>query len=354
LRERCINSVDSVAPVPLTLTEYARRVTVTLGLIGLAVLIWRTLDVLVLIFAGGIFAIVLTSLARLVGRFTPLRGAWALVASTLGLIVILAGFATLLGWRVADELGNLTQAVNHAWEQLRSALEHNAGGRMLINSITLPSSSTATPLSGLTYAATGAVGALTYGIVIVFIGLFLAANPLLYRRGLLSLVPRSRQSILAGLLEAVVHALRQWLGGVLVAMVCVGLITGIGLWLLGIPLALVLALLGRLLEFIPYVGPIVSAIPAILVGFTSSPLLAVEVTGLYLLVHLVEGYILVPIIQKKAVALPPALGIIAVVVFGMLFGPLGIVLAHPLMVTTMVLVRRLYIERNAAECVAAD
>jgi predicted PurR-regulated permease PerM len=340
--------------VPLTLAEYARRVIVTLGLLGLAVLIWRTLDVLVLIFAGGILAIVLTSLACVVARFTRLRGAWALVVSTLGLILLLLGFATLLGWRVADQLGDLTQTVTHAWSQLRAALQQNAAGRMLIDSITSPSSSTATPLTGLTYAATGTVGAITYGIVILFIGLFLAANPPLYRRGLMSLVPRSRHTQISALLEAIVQALRQWLGGVLVAMLCVGVITGIGLWLLGIPLALSLAFLAGLLEFIPYVGPIVSSIPAIVVGFASSPMLAVEVAALYLLVHLIEGYILVPIIQKKAVALPPALGITAVVVFGVLIGPLGIVLAHPLMVTAIVVVRKLYIERNATECVNAN
>ena len=132
-------------------------------------------------------------------------------------------------------------------------------------------------------------------------------------------------------------------------MLCVGAITGIGLWLLGVPLALSLALLAGLLEFIPYVGPIASAVPAILVGFALRPALALEVAALYLLVHLIEGYILVPLIQKKAVALPPALGITAVVMFGVLFGPLGIMLAHPLMVTVMVLIRKLYVERISAE-----
>jgi len=311
------------------------------------------LDVLVLIFAGCILAIVLTSLAGLIARFTPLQGAWALVASTLGLILLMAGFAALLGWRIADELGPLAQAITHAWDQLHVALQHNAAGRALINSVTSPSSSAAAPISGLTYAATDTVGALTDGLIIVFIGLFLAADPLLYRRGLMSLVPQSKQTRVVALFEALVQALRHWLAGVLLAMLCVGVLSGIGLWLIGIPLALSLGFLSGLMEFIPYVGPIASAVPAILVGFASGPMLALEVTGLYLLVHLIEGYILVPLIQKRAVALPPALGVTAVVIFGVLFGPLGIVLAHPLMVTTIVLVRKLYVEKAPGPRVSA-
>lgn len=350
LREACIHT-DRFAPtVPLTLAEYARRVIVTLALAGLAVLIWRMLDVLMLLFAGGILAVVLTSLAGVVARFTPLKGPWALAASTLGLIVLLVGFVTLLGWRIADQVGDLMQAVRSAWDQLHTAMQHNAAGRALMNSITSPSSGVAESMSGLTTAATGTVGAITDCIVIVFIGLFLAANPPLYERGLMSLVPRSRQSTIAALLVTIIQALRQWLGGVLVAMLSVGVITGIGLWLLGIPLALSLAFLAGLLEFVPFVGPFLSAIPAILVGFASSPMLALEVTGVYLVVHFVEGYILVPMIQKKAVALPPALGITAIVIFGVLIGPLGIVLAHPLMITAIVLVRKLYVERNATRC----
>ena len=183
------------------------------------------LHVIVLVFAGGILAVVLTSLAGLVARFTPLKGPWAVAASTLGLSLILAGFATLLGWRIAAQVGDFMQAVGHAWEQLRASLQHNFVGAVLMKSLGGASSSTAASESGLTYLATGTVGALTDCIVIVFIGLFLAADPSFYKRGLTSLVPDSRRRTIAALLEAVVQALRQWLGGVLVAMFCVGLLT---------------------------------------------------------------------------------------------------------------------------------
>lgn len=332
-------------PVRPTLSEHARRVVITLAIVGVAVLIWRILSVLVLIFAGGILAIVLTSLSSLVERATPLKGRWAFLTSTFALLIFLVGFATLLGWRIADQMGDLTQSVSNAWDQLRVALQQNAVGSALVKGLTQSSAGAASPVAGLTHAATGTVGALTDCVLILFIGLFLAADPSLYSRGLMSLVPRSRQNTVREVLEAVILALRKWLVGVLVAMLCVGLITGVGLWLLGIPLALSLGFLAGLLEFISYVGPIASAVPAILVGFALHPMIALEVAALYLAVHFIEGYILVPLIQKRAVALPPALGVTAVVIFGVLFGPLGIVLAHPLMVTALVLVRKLYAER---------
>ena len=344
-----IKSSNISGLVPLSLSAYACRIVTALVLLGLGILVWRTATVLALVFAGCILAIVLSSLACVMARFTPLRGSWALAASTLGLIVVLAGFATLLGWRIADQFGDLMQALRHAEEQLRTVLQQHSAGRRLLQSMGRSSFLSTVPVSHVTSVATSAARALTDCVVIVFIGLFLAADPPLYRRGLLSLIPDSKQDAATDVLRAVVRALRQWLAGVLVAMLCVGVITGMGLWLLGVPLALSLGFLSGLLEAVPYAGPIVAAVPAILVGFAGSPSLALEVAGLYLGVHLFEGYLLVPFIQKRAVALPPALGITAVVIFGVLLGPLGIMLAHPLMVTAITLVRKLYITRLSIE-----
>ncbi|HTV51090.1 MAG TPA: AI-2E family transporter, partial [Steroidobacteraceae bacterium] len=119
---------------------------------------------------------------------------------------------------------------------------------------------------------------------------------------------------------------------------------GTALWLLGIPLALSLGIFGGLSEFIPYVGPIVAAVPALLVAFMLGPIHALEVLGLYLIVHLFEGELLVPMIQRWTVSLPPALGIIAVVLFGWLFGLPGILFATPLTVVLIELIRTLYVQ----------
>jgi predicted PurR-regulated permease PerM len=129
-----------------------------------------------------------------------------------------------------------------------------------------------------------------------------------------------------------------------VAMIAVGAITWVGLTLLGVPLALGLAFLAFLFEFIPVLGPIAAAVPAILVGLSESPMLGLWVALLYIAIQQVESYILLPLLQRWAVNLPPALTLIGIVAFGVLFGWIGVLLATPLMVATTVFIREVYLE----------
>jgi predicted PurR-regulated permease PerM len=145
-------------------------------------------------------------------------------------------------------------------------------------------------------------------------------------------------------LDAIGHVLQRWLVGQLVLMAIVGTITWIGLALLGVPFALPLALFAGLSEFVPYVGPIVAAIPAVLVGFAEGPHLALWVAGLYIAVQSIESYVLTPLIQQRAVYLPPALLLFSQVVLGVTAGPLGVIVATPLAAAGLVAVNKLYVE----------
>ena len=127
-------------------------------------------------------------------------------------------------------------------------------------------------------------------------------------------------------------------------MIAVGAITWVGLTLLGVPLALGLAFLAFLFEFIPVLGPIAAAVPAILVGLSESPMLGLWVALLYIAIQQVESYILLPLLQRWAINLPPALTLIGIVAFGVLFGWIGVLLATPLMVATTVFIREVYLE----------
>jgi predicted PurR-regulated permease PerM len=140
------------------------------------------------------------------------------------------------------------------------------------------------------------------------------------------------------------RTLRAWLVGQAVAMASIGVLTTLGLLALGIPLALSLGLIAALLEFIPFVGPVLSAVPAVLVAFAQSPMDAVWTALLYLVVQQVEGHVAMPLIQARAVALPPALTVAATVGMGMLFGFTGMLFATPLVAAAMVLVRMVYVE----------
>lgn len=180
-------------------------------------------------------------------------------------------------------------------------------------------------------------------LVVIFAGIYLATQPNFYRIGAIKLVPRARRKIAAEAMLESERALRLWLKGQAVAMVVVGLLVGFGLWALGMPSALTLGLLAGVLEFIPFAGPIIAAIPAVLIALAVSPELALWVTLLYVAVQQFEGNLLTPLVQQYAVDLPGVILLFSLLGFGTLFGTLGVVLAAPLSVVMFVLVKRLYV-----------
>jgi predicted PurR-regulated permease PerM len=181
-------------------------------------------------------------------------------------------------------------------------------------------------------------------IIFLFLGVYLAVDPGVYRRGLLRLVPLHKRHHVQDILDEIGHMLGRWLVGRMFSMLVVGGITTLGLWLLHVPLPLALGLIAALGELIPNLGPLLAFIPAILLAFTDSTTRGLAVFGLFLVVQGCESYVLTPLVEKRAVSLPPALTITAQVLLGLLAGGLGLVLAAPLTATAMVLVQRLYVE----------
>lgn len=327
--------------------DFALRCLIATIIVGAAVILWRAADVFVLIFGAVVVAVALRALTSLLTRHTPLKDSWALGLVVLVLLIIVVGLGALIGSRLADQFGQLVHTVEGAWSQLYAQLEKSDFGRTILSM----GSRTAVASSGahLAIAASSSVTLVTSLLIILLVGLFTAAEPGFYRRGLLLLAPLTYRKRVERLLDAFGVALTHWLQGTLIAMLTVGVMTCLGLWIIGVPMALSLGILAGIAEFVPYVGPIVSAIPAILVAFTLGPGTALETAGLYLVIHGIEAYVLVPLIQRKAVALPPALGILAVVFFGLMLGPLGVIFAHPLTVCIIVLVQQLAVQPAVAE-----
>lgn len=309
--------------------------------VTLIILFWYIVDVLLLVFAAVLLAILLRAPTDWLARHTFLSPSWAL-ALVLTLLVVLLGLGgVLFGNAVAEQMSQLVQRVPEIVSKIIAELERYA---WLLQRIQPGGVGGESEFIGKGLKAiTTTFGAIAGLVIALLMGVFFAAQPDLYVRGFLRLIPRHRRERVHEVLSAVGHALGRWLVGQLVLMLFVGVFTTLGLWLLDVQFALALGTLAGLLTFIPYLGPIVSAIPAVLVALAESPLLAGYVVLLYVAVQQLEG-LLEPIVQQRAVYLPPVLLLFAQVVLGIVVGVLGVVLATPLAAAAMVVVNMLYVE----------
>lgn len=329
-----------------------------LGLIFLAVvlaaLLWFGGRILLLAFAGILMAVVLRAPMGALVRRTgmPDRGAYALVIFLL--VALLTGFGLLVGPNIMEQAGEFSQKVPQFIDSTRNYLEGRPWGRWLVERIPGGSEqggsggsqgggSGSQMASGLGGAARSFGTTLSHLVFVIVLALFLALNPPLYRRGLVRLLPADQQQRGAEVVDEVGETLHAWLIGQLALMLITGTLTGIGLLIVGIPLALALAFFVGLMEFIPLVGPIIGFIPIVIVAASQGTSALLWAVILYLVIQQIEGNILTPLVQQRAVSLPPALTITAVFLGGALFGPLGVILGTPLMAVVFVLVKMLYV-----------
>ena len=326
------------------LAAFTYRVLIVVGVVALAVLAWQLGDVLMLVFGGIVLASALRALSDPLEHYTKLSPRLSLALVVIVLFVALAAAFWLIGEQLAVQLRELSQLLPGGMNDVREWLQRSPAGAWVVQMSDRGVDLARGSLTGLARFASTTFGVIANSVLILFLALYFAADPELYRRGLVKLVPEAGRERVATALQATGEGLKGWLIGQLVAMVSVGVITGVGLWLLDVPLALSLGLIAGLLEFIPFLGPILSAIPALLVAFTQDGWTPLYVLLLYLAIQQVEGNVLMPVIQKWAVSLPPALGLLGVVIFGLLFGLLGVLFATPLMVVVMVFVQKLYVD----------
>jgi predicted PurR-regulated permease PerM len=182
-------------------------------------------------------------------------------------------------------------------------------------------------------------------ILVAVSGTYLAAKPGTYRKGLMTLLPDSAQDAAGAFLDRASAALRGWLKAQAISMALVGVLSGLGLWLAGVPSPVALGLLAGLAEFIPLAGPPLAAIPAVLMGLTVGTATAGWSLVVFVIVQQLESNAITPLVQKKVIDIPPLVTLFALAFAGLLFGALGVVLAGPLTVLIFVAVRELYVRR---------
>jgi predicted PurR-regulated permease PerM len=333
--------------MPGASSAYTRQVVIAVGIATLAVLLvlalWMASHVLLLIFGGILLAVLLRGLGDLLSLYTGIPPGWSVLLIAAALVVTV-GFGVWYLWaEIAGEFDQLTRSMTEIWLQARTQIAKYTWGRDLLTTMGeyhLSPDSVGT----IGKMAAGAFGGIS-GLVLSFIiSLYVAVNPDLYRRGVLRLTPLGYRKRADEILADLRDTLRHWLMGTLVLMIFVGTATGLGLWLLGIPLALALGIIMFFLEFIPYLGPILGALPAVLMASTVGTHEMLYVVLLYWGVQSLEAYVLSPLVFQRSVDVPPLLTMSAQVVLGTMLGLLGIVFAMPLTACAMVLVSRLYVE----------
>jgi predicted PurR-regulated permease PerM len=326
----------------MTLRTYAPYVVVSLALLALALLVVKLAPVLLLAFAGIVFASVIRAAADPLAARLHLHPTLAVVVVTVAIAGALAAGAWLFGQQVATQANDLWNAVQQAMDEVRGRI----GDSPLLQSVLGEMRGATSPetMSKVAKGTLTAFGAVIDILLVVFLAVYLAVDSRTYRDGFVRLFPRAARPRLGDALDEAGTALRRWIMGQLFAMLCVGILAVIGLSLIGVPLALPLGILLGVLDFVPVVGPLIAAIPGLLIAFAQSPQLALYALIVYLVVQNIEGNVIVPLAQRWAVSLPAALTLVGIVAFGVLFGPAGIFLAMPLLVVTLTLVRKLYVE----------
>ena len=364
--------------------DILRAAALVMGLYLVLRLIWMVYPLLLVAFLGVLFGLAVARGADWLERFRIPRSVGSTLV-VLGFVGLLAGLGTWIAPTLREQTRELRTTLPQAINRVEDWLNRRAGG--LLGQImpeqppaaqpTPQTPQTAAPevperaarpdaqrqrgnpLGGLPGTLSGqldAVGRYLFSflsstvavlsglILILFMAIYIGSAPKLYHRGLLHLFPHRVRPRAEEVLTAVAITLRKWLVTQLVAMVVIGVVTTIALKLLGVKAALPLGIIAGLLEFIPMVGPLLSAIPAVAMGFVDSPQKALFVALAYTGIQFFENHLLIPILMREGVDLPPVLTLLGLAVMGVVFGFLGLLVAVPLLAAIVVAVKLLYVE----------
>lgn len=326
---------------------FCRRLLITAAVAACGYIAWKIAPLFILFFAAVLIAVLLTGLAGLLSRLTGLSEGWALAATSLAVGGLLVGFIAVFGARVAGQVtqvfSRLPDAIDAAGErlgisgaaaQIQEVLWSNTGSQLFSHVATL----------GYT-----AVGIAADVVLVVVTALYLAADPDLYQSGVVKLFPPAQHARVSDALTVTATALRLWFLGQFAAMVIVGLLYAAAFWTIGLPVPLGLGIIAGLSNFVPVIGPIIGAVPAVLIAFNGGLSTVLWTLAAVLVVQQSEGNFISPVIQRRAVEIPPALMLLGMSVFGALSGILGMIFAVPLTVVIMVLVKKLWVRETLGE-----
>jgi predicted PurR-regulated permease PerM len=329
----------------MTTAEFSKRAAILIGLALVPVLLWYLSDV-VLIAVGAVLVATLIHMGARPFEMLRLPRVAALIASGLVIVAVLAGAGYLFGTGVAFELQEVLRRIDEAQQTMTQSLQHSDFGKFILSHLHGENVPLGQLVGGIFHVSAKFLVAV---VVTVFVGVYLAAQPTLYREGLSKLFPPEWRENADETMDHLAQGLRLWMLGQLIEMVIIGVLSGIAVWLIGLPSPFALGVIAGVTEFVPYLGPIVAAIPAVLVAITINSSAVIWTLAAYVFIHQTEGQIIMPIIQRRMVYIPPALMLMSIVAIGSLLGVAGTVFAAPMTVILFVLVNKLYVRDSLGE-----
>ncbi|TWT56315.1 AI-2E family transporter [Allorhodopirellula solitaria] len=320
-----------------------------LGLIlAVAGLLIPAANVMLLIFAGLLFGLFLHGIANWLTERSPLAYRTSYLITVVSFLLLTCLGIYYLGSLVTERADEFASELQSAIENAQDrASESGLAEKVVPESFDLQSTLFQHATSAWQGVLSGmqSLGAVVTGVfVMMFVGFYAAYEPQLYRTGMMKLVPLRSRDRAGEVLNQLDRALMHWIIGRLMSMSIVGVLTTIGLYFLDIPLPFTLGVLAALLTFLPNFGPLLAAIPQILLAWNVSPQTALYVAIFNVILQGIESYLITPLIQRREVTLPPILTIAAQLAMGVLVGVLGVMMAAPLVVSVMVIVQMLYVK----------
>ena len=369
---------------PITASVVARFTLVIIGVLITTAFLFVIRDALLIAFAGVIFAIIIGGFAGVIRHYIPISRIWSIATVGVIILVIITSFGFIFGSQMVEEFDQFTEKLPQQISQLIETINEWPLGDALVDSkgegqgdggvgvddvdegseaengegedLEVGDSDENNGENSLNENAPDGAGSMafragvtivdvitTFGLIII-IGIYFVIDPETYKKGVALLFTKERAERINEALETTGNALWSWLKGQFIIMIFVGVFVTIGLMIIGVPLALVLGIIAGLSEFIPIIGPWIGAVPGILLALSVDGETALYTAVLYLIIQQIEGNILSPLIQQHMVQIPPAVVILSVVAFGLVFGIAGIILATPLAVIAMVLVGMFYVQ----------
>jgi predicted PurR-regulated permease PerM len=325
-------------------------------ILGVTGLLITSLKVVLMVFAGILFGIFLSRISRWVRDHTPLSYRWSLVV-VLSTLLLMVGFGV---YRMGSQAG---QQATKLWAQLQVAaidLTERLQANPWLQDYLPETSDLQSRLAegGFLPRLMQGVQWMTWGttalLVIFFVGLYLAFSPTLYHGGLIRLFPRPQRERATDVLERLHTTLIHWIVGRLISMTLIGVLTGFGMWLLGVPLPVSLGVVAALLTFIPNIGPVLSTLPQALLALNVGTDTVLYVLLFNVALQTLESYLITPVVQRYEVRLPPALTIFAQLLLSLWLGVIGLMMAAPLTAGALVLVERLYLHDYLGEPAEED